>query len=102
MLRSCLPLALVLVASPVAAAGPTVPNPQIDYSEFRRIAIDVEPYRQSRLIDWHTFLSAATDPEVLILDARSERQFAAGHIAGAINVPLPEFSVERLAEVVGR
>ena len=93
MLRSCLPLALVLVASPAAAAGPTVPNPQISYSDFRRIAAEVEPYRQSRLIDWNSFLAAATDPDVLILDARSERQFAAGHIAGAITVPLPEFSV---------
>ena len=102
MLRSCLPLALVLVASPLSAATGPAPNPQINYSEFRRIAADTEPYRLTRLIDWRTFMSAATDPDVIILDARSERQFAAGHIAGAINVPLPEFSVERLAEVVGR
>ena len=48
------------------------------------------------------FLAAAGEPDVLILDARSGRQFAAGHIAGAVNVPLPEFSEERLAEVIGR
>jgi hypothetical protein len=101
MLRSCLPLALVLVASPVAAAVPA-PNPQISFAEFRQLAIEVEPYRLTRLIDWTAFLAAATDPDVLILDARSERQFAAGHMAGAVNVPLPEFSVERLAEVIGR
>ena len=39
---------------------------------------------------------------MLILDARSAEQFAAGHIKGAVNVPLPEFSDERLAEVIGR
>ena len=39
---------------------------------------------------------------MLILDARSAEQFAAGHISGAVNVPLPEFSDERLAEVIGR
>lgn len=39
---------------------------------------------------------------MLILDARSAEQFAAGHIRGAVNLPLPEFSDERLAEVIGR
>ena len=38
---------------------------------------------------------------MLILDARSERQFAAGHIAGAVNLPLTEFSEEALAEAIG-
>lgn len=85
---------------PAGAAAPAVP--QIDYASFRRLAVEIEPYRRTRLIDWTTFLAAATDPDVLILDARSERQFAAGHIAGAVNVPLPEFSVGRLAEVIGR
>lgn len=89
---------LAVLAAPPAKAGP----PEINYSEFRRIANEIEPYRQTRLIDWQGFLAASTDPDVLILDARSERQFAAGHIAGAVNVPLPEFSVDRLEEVIGR
>ena len=100
MLRSSVALALILTsASPLAAAPP--PNPQIDYPGFQRLTTDVRAYRETRLIDWNTFLSAATDPDVLILDARSERQFAQGHLAGAVNVPLPEFSEERLAEVIG-
>jgi hypothetical protein len=98
LLAAGLAAGLVFLAAPPALAGP----PEIDYSEFRRIANEVEPYRQTRLIDWQGFLAASTDPDVLILDARSERQFAAGHIAGAVNVPLPEFSVDRLAEVIGR
>ena len=101
MLRPLLAFSLVAavasLAAPPAQAGP----PEINYSEFRRIANEIEPYRQTRLIDWQGFLAASTDPDVLILDARSERQFAAGHIAGAVNVPLPEFSVDRLAEVIG-
>ena len=87
-------------ASPLAAAQP--PNPQIDYPAYARLAQEVRDYRAARLIDWRTFLAAAAQSDVLILDARSERQFAAGHLAGAINVPLPEFSEERLAEVIGR
>jgi rhodanese-related sulfurtransferase len=101
MLRSSLVLALACVAAPLSAQS-LVPNPQIDYAGFRKIADEVEPYRRTRLVDWNAWLSAAADPDVLILDARSERQFAQGHLAGAVNVPLPEFSVERLAEVIGR
>ena len=100
MLRSSLALALACAAAPLAAAAP--PNPQIDYAGYRRLTNEVEAYRRTRLIDWESFVAAAAQPEVLILDARSERQFAAGHIRGAVNVPLPEFSADRLAEVIGR
>jgi len=101
MLRSSLVLLLVCAAaSPLAAAQP--PNPQIDYPGYRRLANDVEAYRRTRLLDWEGFVAAAAAPDVLILDARSAAQFAAGHIEGAVNLPLPEFSVERLAEVIGR
>jgi phage shock protein E len=100
MLRSCFALLAFAAAAPLAAAQP--PNPQIDYPAYARLAQEVRDYRATRLIDWRTFLAAASDPDVLILDARSERQFAQGHLAGAINVPLPEFSAERLAEIIGR
>ena len=108
MLRSALAISLAcaaasLAAPPAAAAGPARSSTtQIDYATFRALAVETEGYRQTRLVDWNQFLAAAADPDVLILDARTERQFAAGHLAGAVNVPLPEFSVERLAEVIGR
>ncbi|MGZ8282093.1 MAG: rhodanese-like domain-containing protein [Allosphingosinicella sp.] len=111
MMRSCLALALACAAAPLAAAAPrpsappaaaALPVPQIDYASFRQLTAEIEPYRLTRLIDWEAFVAAAEEPDVLILDARSERQFARGHIEGAVNVPLPEFSVQRLAEVIGR
>jgi phage shock protein E len=102
MLRNCLVLALACAAAPLAAALPPLPNPQIDYDGYRALIEEVRPYRLARLIDWNTFAAAAAEPNVLILDARSAAQFAAGHIRGAVNVPLPEFSEERLAEVIGR
>jgi hypothetical protein len=104
MLRSCLAAALacplfILGAAPLAAAPPV--NPQIDYPAFRQLAIETEAYRRGRLLDWSGFVAAAAEPGVLILDARSAAQYAEGHIAGAVNLPLPEFSEERLAEVIG-
>jgi phage shock protein E len=90
--------------SPAAAVAAPAPlaNPQIDYDGYRALIEEVQPYRRARLIDWDAFTLAAAEPHVLILDARSAEQFAAGHIKGAVNVPLPEFSDERLAEVIGR
>ena len=100
MLRFALPLLLACAALP-AAAQPSVLNPQMDYDGYLELIREVRPYRLARLIDWNAFATAARQPGVLILDARSERQFAAGHIAGAVNLPLTEFSVAALAEVIG-
>ena len=97
MFRNCLAFVLACAAAPLAAAPPL--NPQIDYDGYRALIEEVQPYRRARLIDWDAFVAAAAEPGVLILDARSAEQFAAGHIRGAVNVPLPEFSEERLAEV---
>lgn len=95
----------IIAALALAAAHPSptpqLLNPQIDYDGYRALIEEVQPYRRARLIDWDSFIAAAAEPDVLILDARSAEQFAAGHIRGAVNVPLPEFSVERLAEVIG-
>lgn len=96
--------ALALAAAHPASvqAQPSLFNPQMDYDGYRALIDEVRPYRLGRLIDWETFVAASAEPGVLLLDARSAEQFAAGHIRGAVNVPLPEFSEERLAEVIGR
>ncbi|HEX9965288.1 MAG TPA: rhodanese-like domain-containing protein [Allosphingosinicella sp.] len=94
--------ALALAAANPAPATAAPLNPQIDYAGYRALIEEVQPYRRARLIGWQAFAAAAAEPGVLILDARSAEQFAAGHIKGAVNVPLPEFSDERLAEVIGR
>jgi rhodanese-related sulfurtransferase len=107
MLQPLIAALALAAAHPAPATTPPTPptpllNPQIDYDGYRALIDEVRPYRLSRLIDWTAFVAAAAEPDVLILDARSSEQFAAGHIQGAVNVPLPEFSEERLAEVIGR
>jgi hypothetical protein len=105
MLRISLAFALAFSAAPLAAqsAAPQLPmlNPQINYDGYLALIQEVRPYRLARLIDWDAFVAAKAEPGVLLLDARSSDQFAAGHIEGAVNLPLPEFSEERLAEVIG-
>ena len=104
-----LPLLLAAAAGPLAAAQPAArtaapqrDNPLIDYPGFRRLAAEVQPYRQTRLIGWGEFDRMRVQRGVLILDARSESAFRQGHIAGAVNLPLPDFTAERLAQVIGR
>ncbi|MGE0179485.1 MAG: rhodanese-like domain-containing protein [Sphingomonas sp.] len=100
MLRLALPILLACAAVPATAQPPAL-DPQMDYDGYIELIREVRPYRRARLIDWNTFAIASRERNVLILDARSERQFAAGHIAGAVNLPLTEFSERQLAEVIG-
>lgn len=84
------------------AAAPTPPaNPQIDFAGFQQLAGEVAPYRQEHLVGWAEFERLARDPRTLILDARSAAAFAEGHIDGAVNLPLPDFTAESLARVIG-
>ena len=105
MLRLALVLAACCLALPASAAGPGGPppvNPQIDYPGFVRLTRDVEAYRRARLIDWAAFAAAASRPDVLVLDARSADAYAAGHIAGAVNLPFTDFTADSLARAIGR
>jgi hypothetical protein len=104
MLRPFLAVLLVAgAATPLAAQPPARNvNPQIDFAGFRRLATEVEPYRQTRLVDWAEFDRLRGRRGVLILDARSEPAFRRGHIAGAVNLPFTDFTAESLAQVIGR
>ena len=97
-------LALAAAAAPLAAQ-PGQPllrdNPQIDFAGFRRLATEVEPYRQTRLVDWAEFDRLRGQRDVLILDARSETAFRRGHIRGAVNLPFTDFTAQSLARVIG-
>lgn len=95
-----LALALVICLTAPAAAQPPR-NPQIDYPGFQRLAADVAPHRQARLISHARFREMARDPRVLVLDARSRDAFAAGHIEGAVNLPFTDFTAESLAAAIG-
>jgi phage shock protein E len=88
-----------LAGAPVYAK--TSSNPLIDYDGYTALTIDVAPVRQDRLIPLAAFKTRAAKPDVLVLDARSAQAFAEGHIMGAVNLPLPDFTADALAEVIG-
>ena len=87
-------------ARPPEATAPTA-NPLIDYPGFVGLATQVGPYRAKRLLPIAEFKRRAGSTGALLLDARSAGAFRRGHIDGAINLPLPDFTAESLSHVVG-
>ena len=76
-------------------------NPQIDFPAFVAMATTVQEIRESHLLGLREFQAMADRPETLLLDARSAEAFRTGHIEGAVNLPLPDFTAQSLAEVIG-
>ncbi len=90
---ACAPSALAQKSNPSTSA-------QIDYDGFRALTAQVETYRAGRLVSLEQFQTMARNG-ALILDARSADAYAAGHIEGAINLPLTDFTAPRLTQVLG-
>ncbi len=77
-------------------------SPLIDYDGFSELTSEVRPLRQTRLITLADFNARSLQRDVLVLDARSAQAFKEGHIKGAVNLPLPDFTAESLADVIGK
>lgn len=90
-------LAAALAATPALAQA----NPQIDYPAFQTLTAGVAPARASRLLAFDAFKAEAAKPGTLLLDARSADAFRRGHIKGAVNLPLTDFTTDSLAAVIG-
>lgn len=88
---------LLLIAALLAADTPPPPNPRIDYSGFQRLAADVAPRRERRRVTLARFQGMARGGKAVILDARSADAFRQGHIDGAVNLPLTDFTADALA-----
>lgn len=73
---------------------------QIDYAGFQSLTAEVHAYRAQRLVNLAQFQAMARAPNTIILDARSAAAYAQGHIAGAINLPLPDFTAASLRAAI--
>jgi phage shock protein E len=93
-------LALLALITTPALAAPN--NPQVDYAGFQSLTRQVGPARAARLLPFPAFQKLAATKTSLVLDARSANAFAEGHIAGAVNLPLTDFTAESLAAVIGK
>lgn len=89
------------VQGPAMAQASAPANPQIDYAGFLAQATALEPVRRERLLSWEEFADMARRDGALLLDARSPAAFAQGHIKGAVNLPISDFTDAALAAVIG-
>jgi hypothetical protein len=83
-----------------AENGSAVPNPQVDFDQYRKIAAEVGPVREKRRLTEEQFAAMAAEPGTVVLDARSANKFAMRHIRGAISLPFTEFTADTLARVI--
>jgi phage shock protein E len=100
-MRLPLMIALLAFAAPLAAQIPGRNAPEADYDAFMALAAEVKPYRSERLISIADFNKRKAKSGALILDARSEWAYKAGHIKGAVNLPFSDFDAKSLAKVIG-
>jgi len=91
---------ILLLAAAAAAMPVPATERQIDYAGFERLTHTVRPQRAKRRVSLARFQAMAAREGAVILDARSAPAFAQGHIAGAINLPLTDFTAEALAAVL--
>lgn len=94
-------LAGTLLASEMPALAQTAGSPLIDFDGYGVLTSEVRDYRIDRLVSLEDFNKKIAKKDVLLLDARSAQAFSEGHIKGAINLPLPDFTPSTLAAVIG-
>ncbi|MBK8375243.1 rhodanese-like domain-containing protein [Sphingorhabdus sp.] len=97
---------ITLITLAFALASPALAqssgSPLIDYQGFSDLTAEVRPYRANRLVSLAEFQKRAAKGETLLLDARSAQAFKEGHLEGAVNLPLPDFTAEALADIIGK
>ena len=92
--------ALIGYASAASDAPRRGTGDQIDYPGFQSLTKEVYAYRANRLVTLADFQKMAREPNTIILDARSADAYALGHIDGAINLSLTDFTAPALAAVI--
>jgi hypothetical protein len=75
-------------------------NRLINYAEFQKIVDESSGERESRRLTEEKFIEMMVDPNVIVLDARSESRYNLRHIKGAKNLPFTEFTEETLTNVI--
>ena len=88
--------------APVSATDKTetLANPLIDFSGHLELTRRVGPLREKRRLAETEFLRLASEPNTIVLDARSGPMFERLHIQGAVNLSFPDFNDASLAQIV--
>jgi rhodanese-related sulfurtransferase len=95
-------LCLVLSVSVLSVSLPAeeIPNRLIDYPGFLADAAKVGELRKTRRVTEDEFMRMASEPETIVLDARSHEKYELLHLKGAVHLSLPDVTADELAKVI--
>jgi len=85
---------------PALGTAAEPPNPKIDQAGFVALAQETATTRQQNRISEDRFLTMASEPGTIILDARSKDKYENIHIKGAVHLAFTDFTDEALAKVI--
>lgn len=90
-------LVLVLAQGVIAE---TITNRLINFPAFLENAQRADALRQAHRLTEEQFSQTMTEKGVVLLDARSAAMFKLRHLRGAVNLSLPDFTAQTLAEII--
>lgn len=93
-------IVFLFVSNVVLAQKPSFPPAKVSFDDFKTLAIEVEPYRNKRLINLDTFLKMSKKENVIILDTRSNFRFNRKHLKGAVNLAFTDFTQKNLLKLI--
>ncbi|TND09168.1 MAG: rhodanese-like protein [Bacteroidetes bacterium] len=79
---------------------PAPPPALVDYNAYEQLAKVTKEHRQPRLVNLDTFLLMSKEPDVIILDTRSDEMYKAKHVKGAIHLNFADFTQRNLAKII--
>jgi hypothetical protein len=91
---------LLAIACCAYAQTKSYPRALVSFSDFKNLVADVESQRESRLVDFDTFLAMSKEPGTIILDSRSDFRFERVHLKGAKHLSFTDFTQSNLAKVI--
>lgn len=72
----------------------------VDYDAYENLVKEVKEHRKTRLLSVDSFMLQGKQPNVVILDTRSDSMYKAMHIKGAIHLNFSDFTQENLARII--
>lgn len=93
-------LALLALTYVAGAQDTPYPKAKVSFEDFMGLVMEVEAFRQNRLIDLDTFLKMSKEPGVIILDTRSAFRFERIHLKGARHLAFTDFTQDNLSDVI--
>ena len=98
MNRTLLLLSLLAISSVGYSA--TIKNKLIDWEGFEKIVSKKNIIREKKRLTERQFIQAMKEEGVILLDARSKKNYDLRHIVGAVNLPFTEVTAESLRKVI--